>query len=267
VTSSTRTNAAIAASLLARLAGLLITTLLLTAGPALAQATLKPDGQWRHLLTAGLNLNSGNTRSESLTLDSDSVRARDHDKWSANAQVFHSRNAGNTTAERARLTTQYNGDLSTQVFAFVQGAALVDRPANIGQRLSASTGLGLHLMKRDREFWDTWAGLSLARQRYVRTTLVDGQLRQGFNDAGMVLAQESSLRLSQSTSWKQKLVLMPSARDCKRMRSEFDTQLTVAISERLNLSTGLSLRHTSHPAPGLKRLDAAFVTGLSLRID
>jgi putative salt-induced outer membrane protein len=41
----------------------------------------------------------------------------------------------------------------------------------------------------------------------------------------------------------------------------------VAISERVNLSTGLSLRHTTQPAPGLRGTDLTLVSGLSLRYD
>ena len=240
---------------------------LLLAGPAQAQVTLKQDGQWRHLLTAGLNVNDGNTRATALNLNTDSVRATLVDKWSVTSKLLYARSAGVTTGERALVSTQYNGDLSPRTFAFVQASGLTDRPANISNRLAATTGLGLHLMKRDDEFWDVWAGVGLSQDRFVRPADIRGSLRDRYTDSGLVLAQESSLRLSDNTDFKQKLVWLPSLRETGQARIEFDTQLAVAINDSLNLSTGLSMRYNSHPAPGLQRLDTALITGLSLRYD
>ncbi len=240
---------------------------LLLGTPAQAQVTLKQDGQWRHLLTAGLNVNDGNTRATALNLNTDSVRATLVDKWSVTALALYARSGGVTTGERALVSTQYNGDLSPRTFAFVQASGLSDRPANIRNRFAATTGLGLHLMKRDDEFWDVWAGVGVSQDHFVRAATVRGTLRDRYTDSGLVLAQESSLRLSENTSFKQKLVWLPSLRESGQSRTEFDAQLAVAINESLNLSTGLSMRYNSHPAPGLQRLDTALITGLSLRYD
>jgi putative salt-induced outer membrane protein len=252
---------------LARFASAAAISTLALALPAQAQVTLKQDGQWRHLLTAGLNINDGNTRSSALNLNTDSVRATLVDKWSATAQVLYARSAGVTTGERALVSTQYNGDLSPRTFAFVQASGLTDRPANISNRLAATTGLGWHLMKRDDEFWDVWAGVGVSQEKYVQPADIRGGLRDSYTDAGLVLAQESSLRLTPNTAFKQKLVWLPSLRESGHSRIEFDTQVAVAINDSLNLSTGLSMRYNSHPAPGLERLDTALTTGLSLRYD
>lgn len=257
------------AARLARTALTALAALALPGGAALAQVTLKPDGQWRHLLTAGLNLNSGNTRTSALNLNLDSVRATDISKWSATAQALYASSAGQTTGERVSVTTQYNGDLEPwrSTFGFVQAAGVHDRPANIEERLGATTGLGAHLMRQGEAFWDVWAGVAVSQDRYVRPVEVNGSLRTRSTDSGLVLAQESSLRLSASTTLRQKLVLLPSLRDSKLVRTEFDGQVAVAVNERMNLSTGLRLRHTTRPPPGLRRLDAALVTGLSVRFD
>lgn len=248
---------------------LLGATLLATAPVALAQVTLKPDGQWRQLLTAGLNLNSGNTRTNALNLALDGVRATEISKWSASAQALYADNAGQTTGERVAVSSQYNGDLEPwrSRFAFFQVAGVHDRPANIRERLSATTGLGLHLMRQTDQFWDVWAGLAVARDRYVNATDVAGAMRTRLTDSGLVLAEESSLILTASTKLRQKLVLLPSLRDSDLVRTEFDGEVSVAVNERINLSTGLRLRHTTRPAPGLRGMDAALVTGLAVRFD
>lgn len=252
-----------------RLALVALSALALTAPAAQAQVTLKPDGQWRHLLTAGLNLNSGNTRTSALNLTLDSVRATDSSKWSANTQGLYATSNGQTTGEQVTVSTQYNGDIEPwrSTFGFVQAAGVHDRPANIKERLAATTGLGLHLMRQDDQFWDIWAGVAVSQDQYVRATEVRGALRTRSTDSGLVLAEESSLRLTPSTSLRQKLVLLPSLRDSGLVRTEFDGQIAVAVNARMNLTTGLRLRYTTRPPTGLRRLDAALVTGLSMRFD
>jgi putative salt-induced outer membrane protein YdiY len=249
-------------------AGLLIA---LAAAPAFSQVTVKPDGQWRSLTTAGLTVNSGNTRATALNLGLDAVRATDSSKWSANSQLLYTDSRGQTTGKRALVSSQYNGDIEPwrRSFGFVQAAGLTDRPANTRERLTVTSGMGLHLLKAPNEFWDAWAGLAVAHERYVRPVALrgDGALRRELTDLGLVLAQEANLRLSPSTTLRQKLVLLPSLRESGLVRTEFDGQVSVAISERVSLSTGLSLRHTTQPAPGLRGTDLTLVSGLSLRYD
>ena len=51
------------------------TIALLASGPTFAQATIKEVGQWRAALTVSAATTSGNTRSSSLSLLGDGVRA------------------------------------------------------------------------------------------------------------------------------------------------------------------------------------------------
>jgi len=46
-----------------------------------------------------------------------------------------------------------------------------------------------------------------------------------------------------------------------------DGQWRRLMTEGLNVDSGLRLRHTSQSAAGLRRLDAALVTGLVVRFD
>jgi putative salt-induced outer membrane protein len=237
------------------------------AGTASAQVTVKNDGIWRHLFTAGLNVNSGNTSASALNIASDSVRATDNDKWSVTGLALYSRSDGQTSAERFSVNSQYNANINERLFGFVQAAGVRDRQANLRDRLTATTGLGWHLMKRDDAFWDVWAGVAVNQDRYVDPVEIGGALRSSRTSSGLVLAQESSHSFGESTTFKQKLVVLPNLRDSGQVRSEFNAQLSVAMSDRLSLSTGLSLRHDNRPPPGLKKLDTALVTGVSLRFD
>ena len=248
---------------------LLLALFLAFTSPAHSQVTVKPDGQWRSLTTAGLTVNSGNTRSTAFNLSLDGVRATESSKWSALGQLLYTDSAGQRTGERALVSSQYNGDIEPwrTSFAFVQAAGLTDRPANTRDRITFSTGIGRHLLRTPGEFWDVWAGVAVANERYERPVDFDGVLRSRFADTGLIVAQEANLRLSPSTTLRQKLVLLPSLRETGLVRTEFDGQVSVAVSERMSLSTGLSVRHTTRPAPGKRGTDLTLVTGLSLRYD
>ena len=83
----------------------------------------------------------------------------------------------------------------------------------------------------------------------------------------LVLAEESSHKLTETTSLRQKFALYPDLRDSGKYRAVFDTGLTVAMTQSLNLSAGLSYRYDSDPGGTLRKGDAMFVTGVSLRLD
>ena len=144
----------------------------------------------------------------------------------------------------------------------MQAAGLTDRPANSRDRVSFSTGLGAHLLRAPGKFWDVWAGVAATSERHLRPVALNGVQHRHFTDTGLVLAQEANLRLSPSTALRQKLVLLPSMRESGLVRTEFDGQVSVAVSERVSLGTGLGVSHSTHPAPGQCSTDLTLVTGL-----
>ena len=83
----------------------------------------------------------------------------------------------------------------------------------------------------------------------------------------LVLAEESSHKLTPTTSFRQKFSVFPSLRDSGKFRAVLDLGLTVAMSERVNLTAGLNHRYDSDPGTNLKKTDTMFVTGVSMRFD
>lgn len=232
-----------------------------------AQVTLRPDGQWRHLINAGLNVNGGNTRGSALNLRTDSVRATATDRWTLSSQGLYATSNGKTTGERWGASVQHNLDLTPRRFSFVESGVLHDRPGNLRERVTVNGGLGLHLMRADNQFWDARLGLALGRERYFRPPNMRGEPRNRRSTAGLLLAQESSLVLGPTTKLRQKLVLVPDLRDSGGLRTEFDGRVAVSINATISLSAGLVLRHTNRPPPGARRFDSALTSGVSWRLD
>ncbi|WP_326535623.1 DUF481 domain-containing protein [Pseudorhodoferax sp.] len=234
---------------------------------AAAQVTLKPDNQWRYLLTAGANASTGNSKSAALNISGEAARVSTIDKWTFIGQSAYSRNDGETQTERYALGTQYTRDLTPTWFGFGSLDALRDKLANISLRSSVASGVGYHVLKNDRHSFDVSGGLGYSRDRYDEPTDVDGGLRDTYGRLELVLAEESNHKLTETTSLRQRLALFPNLRDTGEYRASFDTNVTVAMTKDMNLTAGLSWRYNSDPGVGTKSTDAMFITGVSFRFD
>lgn len=254
-----------------RFAHLPLTAALLAPVLASAQVTLEPDGQWRYLLSAGANVSSGNNESATLNLSAEGARQTSHDKWTWNAKADHASHNGEATTERYGLRTQYNRDLTNEVspdwFGFGSGETLRDTLANIAVRYSLASGVGRHMWKEEGSFLDLSVGLGYSHDRFVTPTEVKGALRDDYGRLELVLSEESSHQLTDSTSVRQKFTLYPDLRESGRYRAVLDTGISVAMTPTINLNTGLSYRFDSEPGTGLKKGDAMVVTGVSMRLD
>ena len=249
---------------------LALASLLLTA-PALtiaqAQATIKPDGQFRYAFGAGASYASGNTSTASVNLNGDGVRATTDSKWQFGGKANWGRNEGTTTAENIELGTQYDQDITPDWFGFGKADYLRDKPANGSTRASLFGGAGRHVVKTDTLTFDLSAGLGYTEDRYFDAADVNGEFRSRYGRPEALLAEESTHKWTPTTSFHQKLSLYPALRSGGGYRGVFDSGLSVAMTNTLSLTAGLNYRYNSDPGAGLKKGDTLFVTGISVKLD
>jgi putative salt-induced outer membrane protein len=234
---------------------------------AQAQATIKPDGQFRYALGAGASYASGNTSSSSINISGDGVRADDQSKWQFGGKGLYGKSEGVTTAENATLGTQYDQNFATEYFGFGKADALRDTLANISSQLSVFGGVGWHAIKQDTLTWDLSAGLGYTQDRYVVAAEVNDELRTSYGRAELLLAEESTHKWTPTTSFHQKLSVFPALRSGAGYRGVFDSGLSVSMTSKLSLTAGLNYRYNSDPGDGLKKGDTLFITGIALKID
>lgn len=234
---------------------------------AQAQVTLKPDGEWRYLFTAGANATSGNSSSAALNLQFDGARVTAGDKWTFMTQVQTARNNGNRTLQRYLAGTQYNRDLSGAIFGFGSGDFMRDELANIDLRSTVAGGLGYHLIQSERHTFDLTGGLAYTQDNYANPAVIDGQTRTSYGRLELVVGEESNHKLTDTATFQQKFTFYPNLRDSGQRRAVFDAKVAVAMTKTLNLTAGLSMRYNSDPGLGLKSTDTALVTGVSWRFD
>ena len=234
---------------------------------AQAQATIKPDGQFRYAFGAGASYSSGNTDAKSLNISGDGVRATDDSKWQFGGKALRSSSEGARTAENYALGTQYNQDITPLWFEFGKADLLRDKLANVALRASLFGGVGRHLVKTDALTWDVSAGVGYTQDRYVEAADVAGGVRTRYGRPEALLAEESTHKWTPTTTFHQKLEFYPTLRTGDGHRGVFDAGLSVAMTSTLSLTAGLNYRYNSEPGAGLKRSDTLFVTGIALKIE
>ena len=245
---------------------------LLLAAPTLvfaqAQATIKPDGQFRYALGAGASYASGNTSSSSVNLSGDGVKATADSKWQFGGKANYGRTEGVTTVENLALGTQYDQDITPMWFGFGKADYLRDKPANVSTRASLFGGAGRHVARTDTLTFDVSAGLGYTQDRYFDAADVNGEFRTSYGRAELcLLAEESTHKFTPTTSFHQKLSIYPALRSGGGYRGVFDSGLSVAMTNTLSLTAGLNYRYNSDPGAGLKKGDTLFVTGISVKLD
>ena len=239
------------------------------AAPLLAQAqvTQKPDGQWRSLFTAGASLATGNSDAKSASVGADVIKLTSSDKWALTGTGQYAKSGGETTADRVGGTGLYSSDFTPKWFGFGQLDLLHDVPSDLKLRTTLGTGIGYHVIKETDQTFDLSAGVAYTMDRYSHEQVIEDELRSRYNHAELLLAEESNNKLSDTTTFKQKLTVYPSVSDGNGVRTVLDAGLSVAMTKQLALTATFSHHYDSNPGEGLKKNDTLFVTGVSLRFD
>lgn len=257
---------------------MLVGGLILASHAVMAQTVLAPAGpvappppnvkldHWRWELGLGASVSSGNTEASSATFNADGARISAHGKWTVNGRMLYAKDANGTTAEQAAVDSRYDHNVTPLVFLFGQVGGLRDRPANLDLRLTAGGGAGYHVIETPQTTFDVTAGLGVARDRYTQPKVVNDQNRDSLDRVEMLLGENSSHRLTDTTTFKQQLALSP-ALDGTGLRAEWKAGLAVAMTAKLKLSVNGSVRYNGDPGVGVKKTDTLLVTGVQLTLD
>ncbi len=237
---------------------LLLATLALAAQAALAQDN--PDGRWHGGLSLSGALASGNTSSRTLAANADTSRATADDKISLYGIANYGRNkvagVSTTTADLLRVGGRYDFNLGARWFSFGGAEGETNEPGGVRDRYSLNGGVGHHLVKNDAHLWDVFAGVG-----YTNTRATDGTRADG---AQALLGEESSHKLSETTSLKQRLVYYPGGGELGD-RATFDAGLATTIRGGWTLNTGLSSRYHSRVPAGTRKTDNLLTMGFGYK--
>lgn len=228
--------------------------------PAFAQD--KPDGQWHGSFSLGASFASGNSDLINAGANFEAARATARDKLSfyANGAYGESKTGGVKTrsAELLRGGGRYEWNLSPHAVAF--GSADLERDGllDLDLRLLLGGGLGYYLVKDKTTTFQLFGGVAWTDEKYSRPGL-------DRDYASLVLGEESSHAITETTSFRQKLVAYPDLDKTGELRATFDAMLASKLGGAWTLNLTLGSRYNSLPPPGLKKTDTVFLVGVGTK--
>ena len=240
---------------------------LAAAGSAFGQATVKEDGQWRAALGASFTSSGGNTRSTTLSVLGDAVRATANDKTSLYALGLYGTSQGSKTADLWRLGAKHDWNLTSQLYVFGLGELESDKLALLQSRITLGGGAGWKIFNTETLKFEAFGGAGLVADDYDVPRLLDGAVRSSYSYATLIAGEHSVHKFGQSTTAQQRLIVYPNLRNRGEYRLQWDAGIAVPASQSLNLTAGASVKFNSDPGSGVKRADTLFTTGLSIKFD
>jgi putative salt-induced outer membrane protein len=222
---------------------------------------MKADGQWRGFVNAGASVASGNTKSTSVNVGAEATRITEINKLHSYLTALYgtqedSNGVSGETANLVRGGGKYDYNLDEKTFTFTAVDLERDRLQKLKLRSVFGLGFGYHAVKTTELSFDVFTGLTYNREQFFDRTR---------DSAELVVGEESSHKVSETTSFKQRLALYPNLTESGQYRAQLDGSLTTAINSRVGLQLTVSDRYQSNPEPGIKNNDVLFLTNVNYK--
>lgn len=235
---------------------------------------VKQDDAWRGSAGAAFSDSYGNTQSASLTLTADATRQTVENKLSLSGQYVGSRaqttsngiTSTTTTANQWEVHSRVDHNISERNFDFGGLEFNRDQIQLLNLRSMVSSGLGRHVIKTDETQWDVLGGLSYRADQYSNPgVVINNQTTTSFYSTEILLREESTSKLTESTTFKQHLSFRPNINHNGGYLASFDSTLKVAINKTLSLRVSLQDHFNSLAQAPIKKNDTLFFTGIDVK--
>jgi putative salt-induced outer membrane protein len=223
---------------------LALTTLASLSAALASTATLaqdKPDGQWHGSVNLGASFASAAVTNTSISLSADTARKTNDDKLSfyGLAQRGDTKALGikAVTTDLYRFGTKYDRDFNKQLFGFVGAELEKNGVIDLSLRSSLNAGLGYHVIAAPTTTFDVFSGLGYNRYKFK-----DADSK---SSGEFLVGEESSHKLSDTTTLKQKGVIYKAFDSDLGYRATWDSTLGVAMGGGWNMNLTGSLRYAN----------------------
>jgi putative salt-induced outer membrane protein len=232
---------------------------------AQAPAPIPTDGLWRGIGGAAMAVTSGNSTSRSFLVNGSGQRLTTQDKISVGGFLNYASANGTKSAEKWAGFGQYDWNLTPRMFAFGRLGLEGDGITELDLRSQLAGGVGYKVITTPNTQFTVYGGLGYTQDRYGKLQFIGGKNGTRFSRASLYLAEESSHKLSDTTSFTQRLDLYPGFTGDKAFTARFQAGLAIAMSTTLSANVGLLSNYSSKPALGAKKLDNALFTGINTK--
>lgn len=248
----------------------LLASLLASLVATAAVAQVKADDQWRGTTGLAAAYTSGNSDTSSLALTADFAKANVVDKISLGGSYNYARSRANdvrtTTADRWTLQGQYDYNLTQRTFVFGRLGGEGDKLIDLNWRTAVAGGAGYKLIDTDQHSFNVFGGIGYSRDRYDTVQTIGGRNGTTFSRASLLLGEESSHQLTETTRVRQRLEYSPGVSGDKAQLVRFTAGLSVDMTRSLALTVGLVDTYNSKPGVGKRANDLSVLTGISYQL-
>ena len=216
---------------------------------------------WAGFVDAGISATHGNSDVTTVSLGMNATRTTAHDKLAMTFNSLYSRNStedpGSITADLRRGGIRYERNISPKRFGFVSLDAESDAIQQLSLRAVGGAGFGDHWIKTPRTTFDVFGGATINRENYDHLVRLSGEA---------LLSEESSHKLNNIFTLKQKVAVYPNLTDGGQYRVSLDSSAVTTLLRWLSWQVSVSDRYVSNPPVGSKRNDILVTTGLRFNL-
>ncbi|MDD5773582.1 MAG: DUF481 domain-containing protein [bacterium] len=214
------------------------------------------DTAWKNNMEFSLLTTSGNTRTQSLGLKTETIKENPKFKFILNTGYFNAKTSGEETANNWLVKIKEEFSISGKLYLYDILGTESDKYAGFNYRYNAQGGLGYSLIKTSKDELKTELGIDFKSEKRIDVESKDftsGRYFLGYlhNFTEMTLLNTSADYLydfSDSENW----------------RSNGELSISAKLKENLSLNTGVSYKFANLPVTGKSKTDVLTATALML---
>lgn len=225
--------------------------------PCRAEEAKPPEPAWKSRIGLAYLATSGN--SDTQTLGMNVLVTRKPEPWGLEifARYDRAEDSGVTTGERASGGVRVKRALGARWELFGETSAARDEFAGFDLRWVVAAGGAFHAVASDRHKLDFDAGFTWTDENRLSPA-------EDVSYVGALAGLTWEWRLSERSSFRERLVAYPNFETSSDWRAESFTSLEAALTDRLALSVGYEVRFANEPVDDLEDTDTTTRVALVL---
>ncbi|MBL8176223.1 MAG: DUF481 domain-containing protein [Bryobacterales bacterium] len=222
---------------------------------------------WTITGTLGLAATAGNAKTFSFAVPVTAARVTNTDKTTLYFNLIRASALINgvsaTTAQAVRGGWGYNRNLHPRIFWNFFNDYEYDRFQNLDLRVVLGSGVGVGVWKGERGRFDVVGGFAYNRESFDPIRPLQKFTR---NSAEGYWGNDWVVKVSSRVAFNQSYRMFNNLKDSGAYRQNFDMGLSTKLTSWLTWNAALSDRFLNRPAPGRKKNDVLYTTGLGFTL-
>jgi len=214
------------------------------------------DPGWKNNMEFSLLTTSGNTRTHSLGLKTETIKENPNFKFILNTGYFNAKTSGEETASNWFVKIKEEFSLSEMLYLYDILGTESNKYAGFNYRYNAQGGLGYYLLKTSKDVLKTEAGVDFTSEKRIDVENKD------FTSGRYYLGYFHNF--TEFTSFNISADYLYDFSDSENWHSNGELSFSAKLRENLSLKTGASYKFANLPVTGKSKTDVLTATAIIL---